>query len=92
MKNVKLTESQLINLIKKVIIETEEDTSDTGDCTINCMPTAINRSDSKQTARANCCADRDETGKRKLFGEKCMYYITTYRKDLQTCGKITFTD
>ena len=85
MKNVKLTESQLINLIKKVIIETEEDTSDTGSCTINCMPGPIERNNPSQTARANCCSNK------KLFGEKCMYYISTYRKDLQNCDKITFT-
>jgi hypothetical protein len=85
MKNVKLTESQLINLIKKVIIETEEDTSDTGSCTINCMPTTVSRNDLSQTARANCCISK------KVFGEKCMYYISTYRKDLQNCDSITFT-
>ena len=85
MKNVKLTESQLINLIKKVIRENEEDTSDSGSCTINCMPGPISRSDLKQTARANCCASK------KVFSEKCTYYISTYRKDLQDCDNITFT-
>jgi hypothetical protein len=84
MKKVKLTESQLINLIKKVIRETEEDTSETAGCHINCMPTTVSRGDLSQTARANCCKTR------KKDSEYCRLYITKYKPELKKCQTISF--
>lgn len=84
MKKVKLTETQLINLIKKVIRETEEDTSETAGCHINCMPTTVSRGDLSQTARANCCKTR------KKDSEYCQLYITKYKPELKKCQTIAF--
>lgn len=84
MKKIKLTESDLINLIKKVIREAEEDSSETSNCTINCMPGPISRGDMSQVARMNCCKTK------KKDSEACRAYISNYKKELSGCKTINF--
>ena len=83
-KVIKLTESDLINLIKKVIRETEEVPSGTGDCSINCQPSPINRGDLAQVARINCCKSKDKNS------EACKTYISKHNQGVSKCSTIKF--
>lgn len=84
---VRLTESDLIRLIKKVIKESEEDSSETSACHINCMPGPISRGDAGQVARMNCCKTK-MGGKIDKNSAACQAYIKNYNKDLDKCSNI----
>ena len=82
-KVVKLTESDLIRLVKKVIKETEE-SSTTANCSINCQPSPISRGDMSQVTRMNCCKSKDKNS------EACKTYISKYSTSLKNCQNINF--
>jgi hypothetical protein len=82
-KVVRLTESDLIRLVKKVIKETEQSPT-TGNCSINCQPSPITKDDTSQVARMKCCNSKDKNS------EACKTYISKYSASLKNCQNINF--
>jgi hypothetical protein len=85
MKKIRLTESELINLIKKVIIETEEVPSGNGECYINCMP-MMGSLDAEGKLRKSCCdTRRDEGINSGINSSACKTYINKHKPGSKNC-------
>jgi len=69
-KVIRLTESDLVRLVKRIV---KEEQSTKTNCTINCMPT-VGSETAESKARKSCCRTRDSKSK------ECVSYINTYRK------------
>jgi hypothetical protein len=76
-KVIRLTESDLIKIVKRVINETAET-----DCNINCMPGPGN--DARRIAQRSCCKTRNKNSK------ECVDYISKYETELKSCKSISF--
>jgi len=83
MKKIRLTESELINLIKKVIRETEEVPSGNGECYINCMP-MMGSLDAEGKLRKSCCNTRNE-GDDAINSSACKTYINKHKSGSKNC-------
>jgi hypothetical protein len=83
-KVVKLTESDLIRLVKKVIKETEEVPSGSGECYINCMP-MIGSLDDEGKLRKSCCDARKNEGDNAINSLACKTYINKHKPGSKNC-------
>jgi hypothetical protein len=82
-KVIRLTESDLIKLVQRIVEENEQQSS-FGNCSINCMPTRGAQTDESRMLK-NCCDSRDTKS------QACKAYINMFRKKDVNSGCKSFS-